>query len=144
MTEGLNQYETVMILSTKLGEEGNAALVQKFKDRIARHGTIDSVDEWGKRRLAYPINKENEGYYTLINFTGTPEFISELDRRYQITDGVLRSLIIKKDPHHVKAEEKRRAKAANDTKADKPVDVEAVAAESLESNPPKAPETPAQ
>lgn len=129
MTEGLNQYETIMIFSTKMGEDGNAALVQKFKDRIAKHGTIDSVDEWGKRRLAYPINKENEGYYTLINFTSAPEFISELDRRYQITDGVLRSLIIKKDPRHEQADKKSKAvEAEKET-----VDVEAVAAEAVEA-----------
>lgn len=129
MTEGLNQYETIMILSTKMGEDGNAALVQRFKDRIAKHGTIDSVDEWGKRRLAYPINKETEGYYTLINFTSAPDFISELDRRYQITDGVLRSLIIKKDPRHEQADKKRQAKQAEEAA----VDVEAVAVEAVEA-----------
>lgn len=133
MTEGLNQYETVMILSTKLGEEGNAALVQKFKERIERNATVESVDEWGKRRLAYPINKETEGYYTLINFTSKPEFISELDRRYQITDGVLRSMIIRKDPKQVQAEEKRRAKQAAAAEKQR-VDVEAVAAESIDTD----------
>ena len=90
-------YETVFILSTKLGEEGIAALVEKFKNLIAANGTVDSVDDWGKRRLAYEINKETEGYYTLINFTCAPSFTAELDRVYKITDGVLRSLIVKKE-----------------------------------------------
>lgn len=139
MAEGLNQYETVIIVSTKLGEDGNAALVQKFKDRIAKHGTVESVDDWGKRRLAYPINKETEGYYTLINFTSVPDFTAELDRRYQIADGILRSLIIKKDPKHVLADAKRKQKqaeqalkAAEEKVAEEPtVDVEAVAAEAI-------------
>ena len=66
----------------------------KFKTLIEAHGTIDSVDEWGKRRLAYPINKQEEGVYTLIKFTCTPEFPAELDRVYKITDGVLRTIIV--------------------------------------------------
>lgn len=70
---------------------------QKFKSLIEANGTIDTVDDWGKRRLAYPINKEVEGYYTLISFTSAPAFTAELDRIYKITDGVLRSLIIKKE-----------------------------------------------
>ncbi|HEX3037547.1 MAG TPA: 30S ribosomal protein S6 [Oscillospiraceae bacterium] len=97
MADLKNAYETVFILSTTQGEDGTAALVQKFKELIEANGTIDSVDEWGKRRLAYPINKEVEGYYTLINFTSSPAFTAELDRIYKITDGVLRSLIIKKE-----------------------------------------------
>ena len=70
MTEVKNKYETVLVLSAKLGEEGSAELVEKFKALIAEHGTVEGVDDWGKRRLAYPINKETEGYYTLINFAG--------------------------------------------------------------------------
>ncbi|MCY1712984.1 30S ribosomal protein S6 [Caproiciproducens galactitolivorans] len=97
MSEVKNSYETVFILSTKLGEDAIAPLVQKFKDLIEANGTIDTVDEWGKRRLAYPIQKQEEGYYTLISFTSAPEFTAELDRIYKITDGVLRSLIIRKD-----------------------------------------------
>lgn len=92
-----NSYETVFILSTTLGEEGTTATVQKFKDLIEANAVIEKVDEWGKRRLAYPINKENEGYYVLVNFKSGPEFTAELDRIYKITDGVLRSLIIRKD-----------------------------------------------
>ena len=92
-----HSYETVFILSTKVGDEGIAALIEKFKDLIAANGTVDAVDEWGKRRLAYEINKETEGYYTLISFTSAPSFTAELDRIYKITDGVLRSLIVKKE-----------------------------------------------
>ena len=99
-----NSYETVLVISLKFGDEGVAAMVQKFKDLIAANGTVDGVDEWGKRRLAYLINKEAEGYYVLIDFTSVPAFTAELDRIYKITDGVLRSLIIKKEPEKAKKE----------------------------------------
>ena len=88
-------YETVMVFSCK-NEEAIPALVEKFKSLIAENGTIDSVEEWGKRRLAYPINYETEGYYVLVNFTSAPSFPAELDRIYNITDGVIRSLIVAK------------------------------------------------
>lgn len=93
----VNAYETVMVLSLKNGEEAVSALIEKFKKLIADNATVDGVDEWGKRRLAYPINDETEGFYTLINFTAEPDFISELSRVYNITDGVLRSMVIRKE-----------------------------------------------
>lgn len=92
-----NSYETVLVISLKLGDEGVAAMVQKFKDLIEANATLESVDVWGKRRLAYLINKEAEAYYVLYNFKSDAEFPAELDRIYKITDGILRSLIIKKE-----------------------------------------------
>ncbi len=89
-------YETIMVLNPKLDEEATKALVGKFTDLIAKNGTVDSVDEWGKRRLAYEIEDETEGYYVLVNFTADTEFPKELDRVYQITDGVLRTIIVRK------------------------------------------------
>ena len=109
MTEIINSYETVFILSTKLGEEGAAAVVEKFKGLIDKHGTVESVDDWGKRRLAYPIAKQTEGYYTLINFKSAPAFTAELDRVFKITDGVLCTIIVKKE---IKNEKKQPAPAA--------------------------------
>ncbi len=91
------KYETMLITTATLDEEATAALVGKFKTLIEANGTIDSIDEWGKRRLAYPINDENEGIYTVINFTSEPDFPAELDRVYKITDGVMRTLIIAKE-----------------------------------------------
>lgn len=90
-------YESVLVVSTKLGEEGIAKVVDSFKSLIEKHGTLDSVDEWGKRALAYQINKESEGFYVLFSFTSDASFPAELDRKYKITEGVLRSLIIKKE-----------------------------------------------
>ncbi len=90
-------YETVMVISTKLGEEGIAAVVEKFKNLIQSNGTIEGdIQEWGKRKLAYEINDQKEGYYVLINFVSDAKFPAELDRVYKITDGILRSLIVKK------------------------------------------------
>lgn len=97
-------YETVFVLSSKLTEEATAEMVKKFTDLIAANGTIDSVDEWGKRRLAYDINYEQEGYYVLVNFTSAPDFPAELDRIFRITEGVIRSLIVAKEATDVKAE----------------------------------------
>ena len=96
MAKQSGHYETVMVLNTKLGEEAIQALVEKFKTLIGQNGTINNVDVWGKRRLAYLIEDESEGYYVLIDFTSKPDFPAELDRVYKITDGVLRSLITAK------------------------------------------------
>ena len=87
----------MLITTATLDDEATAALVGKFKSLIEANGTIDSIDEWGKRRLAYPINDENEGIYTVINFTSEPDFPAELDRVYKITEGVMRSLIVAKE-----------------------------------------------
>ena len=88
------KYETMMVTTANLDEEASNALINKFKNLIAANGTIDSVDDWGKKRLAYPINDETEGVYTVIKFTSEPDFPAELDRIYKITDGIMRSLIV--------------------------------------------------
>lgn len=97
------KYETMLITTATIDEEASAALVGKFKSLIEANGTIDSVDDWGKRRLAYPINDETDGVYTLINFTSDVSFPAELDRVYKITDGVLRSMIIAKEEAETEA-----------------------------------------
>ena len=90
-------YEALYILDPSLSEEQIAALVARFQSVVEANGTVSEVDEWGKRRLAYPINDENEGVYTVINFTSEPDFPAELDRVYKITEGVMRSLIVAKE-----------------------------------------------
>lgn len=92
-----NKYETMVVYSVANGEEATQALVEKFKAMIEAEGTLESIDEWGKRKLAYLINDEEEGYYVIYNYTAAPEFPAELDRVFKITDGVLRSLIINKN-----------------------------------------------
>jgi small subunit ribosomal protein S6 len=84
------KYETMLVTSSALDEEASAALIGKFKSLIEANGTIDSVDDWGKRRL----EDETEGVYTVIKFTSEPDFPAELDRNYRITEGVLRSIIV--------------------------------------------------
>ncbi|MEG0913381.1 MAG: 30S ribosomal protein S6 [Oscillospiraceae bacterium] len=91
------KYETIMVLNTKLDEDATKALIEKFTSLIAANGTVVSVDEWGKRKLAYEIEDETEGYYVLVNFEAPTDFTKELDRVYQITDGILRTIIVRKD-----------------------------------------------
>lgn len=85
-------YETMAVYSLKNGEEGVKALNEKFTALIEANGTMESVNEWGKRKLAYEINYEAEGYYVLYTFTSKPDFPAELDRVFKITDGVMRSM----------------------------------------------------
>ena len=110
-----NMYETMLITTATLDAEAGTKLVDKFKSLIEKNGKIESVDDWGTRRLAYPINDENEGVYTLITFSCEHDFPAELDRVYKITDGVLRSMIIAKSPEEVEAAKK--AKAAKEAAA---------------------------
>ena len=113
MAKQIMSYETVMIFNTQLGEEGVTALANKFKTLIAENGTIDKVEEWGKRRMAYPIQDELDGFYLLVEFTSNPAFPAELDRVYKITDGVLRTLIVCKEEDNAKT---RAWKAKNAAK----------------------------
>ena len=90
-------YEAVYIIDPAQGEEGTAALVSKFRTLAEQNGSAVEVEEWKTRRLAYPIQFKNEGYYVLMSFTSGPEFPRELDRVLGITDGIMRSLIVCKD-----------------------------------------------
>ena len=97
MIDIVNKYETIFVVDASLEEEKITALVEKFKSLISDAGEIESVDEWGKRRLAYPIDDKNEGYYVLIQFSAKPDFPQELERIYRITDGIMRDIVIKKE-----------------------------------------------
>lgn len=94
----MRKYETVFILHPSLDEEAVKANIEKFKGVIENGGgVVDNVDFWGKRKLAYEIEKVNEGYYTLVNFSGNPDLPKELDRIFRITDGVIRHIIVKEE-----------------------------------------------
>ena len=97
MAEIINKYETIFVLDAALEEEKITALSEKFQKLIAENGTVESVDVWGKRKLAYPIDFKTEGYYVLVNFASVPEFPKELERIYGITDGVMRTITIRKE-----------------------------------------------
>ena len=88
-------YEVVYIMDPALGDEAIAAMMEKFKALVEANGTIDEFEDWGKRRLAYEIEDRTEGCYELIKFTCGPEFPAELKRILGITDGILRSLVVK-------------------------------------------------
>ena len=90
-------YETIFIIDASLEEDSIKALTEKFTALIAKNGTLESVDEWGKRRLAYEIDDKTEGYYVLANFKADGDFPKELDRKFRITDGILRTIIIRKE-----------------------------------------------
>ena len=92
MAKITGKYEVLYILNPALGEEGIAALVEKFKAMVEAEGTVSNIDEWGKRRMAYAINDLTEGYYVLMNIESKPEFPTELERVMKITEGVLRCL----------------------------------------------------
>ena len=93
----IHSYETIFIIDATLAEENATALKDKFISLIEKNGELESVDEWGKRRLAYEINDRTEGFYYLVDFKADSEFPKELDRQYKITEGVLRTIIIRKD-----------------------------------------------
>ena len=91
----MKKYETIFIQNPILDEEAVKADIEKFKGIIENGGgTVDNVDVWGKRKLAYEIKKVSEGYYTLFNFTAGPELPKELDRVFRITDGIIRHIIV--------------------------------------------------
>lgn len=94
----MRSYETMYILSPELSEEERKGLIERFKNLIIENGgELTNFDEWGKRKLAYLIDKKSEGYYVLMNFNANTNVSQELERVYKITDGVLRYLIIRTD-----------------------------------------------
>lgn len=95
--ELINKYETVFVLNPELSEDDTKALVEKFTGLIEANGTVENVNEWGKRKLAYPIQDYTEGYYVVVNFSAASAFPAELSRIYNITDGILRSIVVRLD-----------------------------------------------
>ena len=93
----MNKYETVFIINPSVEEAGIKDLIQKFSDIINNDGKVEEVEEMGKRKLAYEIKKNTEGYYVVINFEANPELIKELERNYRITDSVIKFIVIRKD-----------------------------------------------
>ena len=93
MAKTTEKYEVLYVLNPNLTEEETQAIVEKFKTLIEQNGTVDEMEECGKRKLAYEINYLTEGYYVLVKFTSGPELPAELDRILGITDGVIRSLV---------------------------------------------------
>ena len=90
-------YESLYVLKPDVEEEERAALIQRFAQIVTDGGgEIANIDEWGKKRLAYPINYINEGYYVLVNFKAPGDVPAELERNYKISDFVMRYIVVKK------------------------------------------------
>ena len=93
----INSYEAVIVISLKLGEEGIAETIAKFKDMVSKNGTLENVDEWGKRRLAYEIQKMKEGFYYVVQFDAPTSAPAEIESRIRIMDNVMRYLVVKRE-----------------------------------------------
>ncbi|MBR0139958.1 MAG: 30S ribosomal protein S6 [Firmicutes bacterium] len=93
----MNKYEVMFILDPALDDDKKAAAVEAVKEVIGAAGEVTDVNEWGLRKLAYPILKKTEGYYVVMQFNAEPELPRELDRRLRINDNFLRHIIVNKD-----------------------------------------------
>ena len=93
----MNKYETVFIINPNVEEDGIKALINKFSDLINSDGKVEEVNEMGKRKLAYEIKKNKEGYYVSIEFESNPSLIKELERVYRITDNIMKFITIRKE-----------------------------------------------
>ena len=128
MEKVLNSYESLFIVDVTNGEEATNATVNKFTSLIAENGTIIEVAQWGKRRLAYPINDMSEGYYVVVTFKAAGDFLAELDRLFQIDENVMRSLTIKLD-----FEPTAKAAVAEEAATEEVAVVEEVSAEATDA-----------
>ena len=93
----MNKYESIFIVSALLEDEKIQEIVTKVKNLVEESGQLEKFDEWGKRRLAYEIEDQKEGYYTLMHFTAESEFPAKLERIYKITEGVIKYIILRRN-----------------------------------------------
>lgn len=93
----MNKYESVIIINPSLEEQGMKDVITKFTDLINKDGKVENVEEVGRKKLAYEIKKNSEGYYVVITFEANPEFITELERIYRITDDIMKFITIRKE-----------------------------------------------
>ena len=91
----MNKYESVVIINPNVDEEGIKGLISKFTSLINNDGKVEKAEELGKRKLAYEINKNKEGFYVVFYFEAKTSLISELERNYRITDEVMKFMTIK-------------------------------------------------
>ena len=132
MENVINSYETLFITDVSNGEEATAATVEKFTGLIASNGEIIEVAQWGKRRLAYPINDMPEGYYTVVTHKSAPSFLAELDRLFNIDESIMRSMTVKLDFEPV-ATVKEEAAPAEEAEEVAPVEATEEATETTDA-----------
>ena len=97
MEKVIHSYESIYIINAALPDEEIKALIEKFNALMSTTGTLVKVDEWGKRKLAYPINDLTEGYYVRVEFNADATLPAEIERVFKITDGIIRSIIVRLD-----------------------------------------------
>jgi small subunit ribosomal protein S6 len=94
----MNKYESMYILKPNIEDEQRNELIKKFSDIIENNGgKVEKTDEWGKKKLAYPIEYISDGYYVLVDFEGPGELPSEMERNFKISDDVLRYMVIRRE-----------------------------------------------
>ena len=91
------KYETIFVINALLEDERIQEIIAIVKNLIESSAQLEKLEEWGKKRLAYEVNKQKEGYYVLVHFSAEPEFPAELERIYKITEGILKYLIVKRE-----------------------------------------------
>ena len=92
----MNKYESVVIVNTNVEENTLKELIERFQTLINTDGKVEQVNELGKKKLAYEINKNKEGYYVVYDFEANPKLIAELERNYRITDEIIKFIVVKK------------------------------------------------
>ena len=128
MEKVLNSYESLFIVDLTNGEEAAKATVNKFTSLIAENGEIVDIADWGKRRLAYPINDMNDGYFTVVTFKAEASLPAELERLFNIDENVMRSIVIRLE-HEAVAKAVAADEAVESVPAEEPVAEEAPAAD---------------
>ena len=92
----MNKYESVIIVNPNVEENALKELIERFQTLINTDGKVEQVNELGKKKLAYEIKKNKEGYYVVYDFEANPSLIAELERNYRITDEVIKFIVVKK------------------------------------------------
>jgi small subunit ribosomal protein S6 len=93
----MKKYETIFVINPEAEEEMVQSLIERAKAIIEENGSVENIDEWGKRKLAYEVKGFKEGYYVLMNFTAENTIPAEMDRVFKITENIIRHIIIKED-----------------------------------------------
>ena len=93
----MSKYESVIIINPNVDEEGMKSLISRFTDLINNDGKVEKVDELGKKKLAYEVKKNTEGFYVVFYFEANTSLIAELERNYRITDEVIKFMTIKQE-----------------------------------------------
>ncbi len=114
MEKAFNSYETMFITDVSIGEDATKATIEKFTTLIGNNAEVVGISNWGKKRLAYPINDMNEGAYTVVTYKADPSFIAELERLFNIDETIMRSLTIKCE-HELVAAKVEEAEAVEET-----------------------------